>query len=670
MMPAMNTGRCVQSTLLPVLAGLAGVVLGPGLARADGQPAAPETPPATLGDRLAPPPAAEPKAAERGIRPPASPAEAMAAFHVLEGWVRALRAPEEGDMVEPGGSPPGAACVTLRLDGRVIAMGADLGAGQGAAGSGLRAAAAEAIRQTLANNPVPNDALREENLAALGKRLEIGLELAGELIPIRPRTYADVDLELSAGIDGVATRVGEQTRAVFPSFCRRANQLAGDALAISFATAASDPSLGLRTMQESQPGEAGPKLGASFYRFATVHLSQGRAGEPPIFLYRGGRVVDERDLSMGELRQWGGELAGNLVHWQRAWKKGEAPPGTYWPWLDKRDPPHATAREVAVAAYALARYARTLGVDDGLRREAAEAAASMRAELADARAMPQDGPADPAALAFTVLAAMEASASDAGAASLREGCEKSLAAFYAPSSGWSAEVPPGLRGLAAFALVEAASRAGESERGARLASAEAAVRSVYAETPPGQLVSHLPWLGWAELSLARQKKVAPAAVEPLRAARARAWEVQVRGSDADESTRDLVGGIVFPGAATPIPGAQSARVLAFFATMLGRPEFTAAAETPREMLRVLSGMRFLRQLTVRPESAHDAPDRAAALGGVCMSPWDQRQPPEATAVTLLGALETLRGCEAAGERLQALQKSVPGVQKPAPGAKK
>jgi hypothetical protein len=80
--------------------------------------------------------------------------------------------------------------------------------------------------------------------------------------------------------------------------------------------------------------------------------------------------------------------------------------------------------------------------------------------------------------------------------------------------------------------------------------------------------------------------------------------------------------------------------------MLGDQRLTEDAEVPQETMRLLESLRFLRQLTADEAECHMYKDPAKALGGVRNSLFDQRMPPEATAMTLLAVCETIKSLEA------------------------
>src|SRR5690606_29748555 len=146
-----------------------------------------------------------------------------------------------------------------------------------------------------AEQGIPNDALRNERLRMMADRLTLGIELAGPLTPFAPTTYAEAEAALSPGTDGVAVRVGEEIRGMFPAMMLSTNMLPHEALANRAAAALGNAAAGLE-----EPGKLAERHGVVFYRFETVHLAQSGRGSAPTFLRRGGRLVLQEQLTAAE----------------------------------------------------------------------------------------------------------------------------------------------------------------------------------------------------------------------------------------------------------------------------------------------------------------------------------------------------------------------------------
>lgn len=557
-------------------------------------------------------------------RPP-SPAATMAAYRLVESWVRAWETPADAgaaglERIGEDGAIGGAA-VTLRLAGRVIGRGSDLGGGAESVWRAARQAMAEADRRL----PRGSGLLAEEALRETTGQVMISLELAGQPLAIvpTPATYSDAAVALAPGLDGVAVRLGAAGRvgAVFPGRMLASNMLGGTALSQAAAEAGGDAALGL-----VEPKELVERHGASLLRFRVSHLAQTSPGQPPVFLERGRRVVEVGEMTAGALREMADRLYGHLRARMRDINGASQ---VYEPWRDAVSGAPLTSAEVALVGYAAGRYAALSHVD----RSAGEEAAAWAGEVLWRAQRHAEGAAlkgVEGAIAAALLAASGETLSEAALGLLREA--------YTREDGFAERVPPAARGAIALGLVRAAAESDEMRE-----VAERAVRAAFRETPEGQLVSQMPWLGWAEVGLARGEDV-PAAVA-LRRMRERVWEHQLTAAVAGRDDLDLVGGIVFTKGRTAIPTWQAARPLAFIATMLGDGRLTEEGEFNSELVRLLTSLRFLRQLQVDESAMWMYPNPELAMGGIRASVWDQRMPIEASALTLLAVCETLEALE-------------------------
>jgi hypothetical protein len=187
--------------------------------------------------------------------------------------------------------------------------------------------------------------------------------------------------------------------------------------------------------------------------------------------------------------------------------------------------------------------------------------------------------------------------------------------------------------------------------------AERALRAIYRETRESDLVAQMPWLYFAEETLANGRDQIPAAPS-LRNVRDMIIKHQLTDADAGDEGLDLIGGIVYTRNGAALPTAQSARAIAFLCAAVADSRVTSTSESITQLSPALSGLRFLRQLTMDPASAHIAIAPTIAIGGVQSAAWDTSQPIEATAISLLAACEML-------DALDDLAKTP--VEGPAPG---
>lgn len=566
----------------------------------------------------------------------------MRLYQRLDGWVRGWSVPGENDA---GGGPDvaglSAAAVTLRYDGEVVGRGVDVSGGV----RSLALAAAQAMSAARAKLPIERDALFEQHLRAAAGRMTISLEVAGPWVPIAPAEWSDAAAELAPGLDGAAARLGARAGAVFPSMMLASNMDPGRGLASAVSRATDDATLILKP-----PGELAQELGATFYRFRTAHLAQPGPGEVPVFLRRGGRTIELRELDEAELRRWADGLADNLMkrRWPGVEKYGLQ--GTYDPVSGKYEASHASPADQALVAVSLVQYGETPGMDSAASHRARTAAAAILADLGTVEEGESGLEDDPAAhgLAWVALRAVGADAPDAvlAEATAHGPALRRMFGLYDANLRQAMEDRPSRAAVTVWALARRCVERAEAEP-----VVEARLRALYRDVEPGQLASLMPWLGWSELAWARFEKepgVPPtiSAAVALREMRTLMWEHQLRAEDLPFDQRDLAGGIVFTAARHPAPNWHSARPLAFVATMLSDPRLTDEKETTREIVRLLASLRFLRQLSAGEAEGCLYADSARARWGVRVSLWDQRMPVDATAMTLMAVCETLRSLDA------------------------
>ncbi len=569
---------------------------------------------------------APPRAAPLDLSPPA-PDASMAAYEAVESWVRAWEVPPQASL--RGLERMGGAAVTLRQEQLIIGRGVSFSAGPGAVAEATRAALAQSRDKLL----VGRDALAQEHLHKAAGLLRISVELAGPLIPIQPALFVDVDTQLQPGLDGVAVRLGEKVGGVFPAAMLVMNMSPSESLTSAISETSGDPTLAVRTDPRGQPGALAKTQGAVFYRFRVAHVAQVGDAGAPAFLFRGGKVVEMSALDRGGLERFAALLASNLRTRIERDQGRLSVRGIVLPFQGRYEETASPLLDEVMTAAALARYARVM-MTHGPEPSLAEELLRQTAPAAGDEAV--------AAAAWVVAAAqvgdVEAAATD------RARIGGVLATAYDAETGWMAELPEASRGLIALALVLESQSPGldEMEKGVRAARAAGAMASIYRDTPPARLVAQMPWLGMAEL--ARPKVEAAAALRDLRA---QVWKHQLTDEDASAEAPDLVGGIVFTSARNPLPTWQTVRPVLLLAQMNRDERVTSTEEALRDLGNLLRAVRFLRQLSVDHYSGYAA---AVGRGGVRSSLWDQRQPVEATAMTLWTVCEVLETVRELGER--------------------
>ena len=599
----------------------------------------------------------------------------MAAFRAVEAWVRAWKVPTLTDA--PALAPTTGACVTLRLNGEVIGRGEAVSSALAAHAADqtdlVRRAAAEAIEQATPRLSVPNDAMREQAIGELAKGITISLELAGPFTLTEPNTWGDVDGTWKPGLDGVAVQARGAANApqvvppvvAFPSTMLAANMIPSRAMSSVVARAIGE---GGAAAALDEPKKLRVEHGLRMYRFRVTHLAQTRADAPPEFLHRGARLIAAgAAMTVGELQAMATSLATHLTKRVEIHQKqlGERPrfvvPSTG---QESSDSP----LQKFLVAYALTEYIAhpRYGSSFDLREECrgyvsavrfedetgelgAPALAGMSPAGADGHGSGFRGSARRRALQNRLLV---------GGAIPEKGDKWDDAAFIRALDLDSAS--PAVRAMILLYAIQVADGNGASAA-EWCEACERRLRAIYAEGDGANVVSAMPWLGWAERQLywtkgelgIEQGKDLPGAIA-LRRMRDLCWQHQFSLSDAGGPAgddADMIGGIVFTnavaeGRSSPYPTWQSVRPLTFIASMLVDDRLTEKLERPREIVRLMAALRFLRQLQVDESSAWMYANPGAAMGGIRASVWDSSQPVEASALTLLCIVETLKSLEA------------------------
>lgn len=595
-----------------------------------------------------------------------APADCLAAFAALDGWVRSGVTPDTPSPIDPSGAT--GVSVTLRLGGRIVGRatvmagdanegpsgGASGGAPGGASedtapeGETLWSAARLAIADARERIPGERDATREADLREAFTRVAIDAQFGGRLTPLLGETVDDAAIAVNPGVEGVAVRVGARLRAHMPGLMLSTNTTPAQSLTALCADL-DVPRLALGALRAEH--------GVTAYRFPAQHLAQPAPGEPARFLFRGGRVVGDSEVSAAALRALADRIATHLL--ARAWPTGRGGAdearskgllGDYLPWLDRHEPLIAPPAQQALAAYALMRRSKTEGVSP---KTASGSDALARRIIRDMEsAAGEDGATlmDAGASGMFVLAALAAGEGDPGEA-LASATARAAAMKVSDSfgdQGWDESLTPPARAVIAAALVQLSrlTKQGDAMWISPDRAAEATL-ALYRDTPEGRLVGLMPWLGWAALELCAPPAdlpVAPALIDM----RETLWRHQLVPEDVMPDSPDLVGGIVFTSGRTPLPTWQTARPIAFVATMLADPRLTPRDQATAQLASLSRSLRFLMQLTADEATGHMEVDRGRSLGGVRESLWNQRMPVDASAMTLLAVCEALRAVDALG----------------------
>lgn len=553
-----------------------------------------------------------------------TPSDAMEAYRTVRGWVDAGGIDGMVDDVGPVSDTEGlrAACVTMRLDGRVI------GRGLSWAGDGrdLLVSAQRAWQRGV-----------ESVGAVIGERaaaIALDIELGGEFVPLVGETELDFLSQINPGIDGIAVRAGERIGVTFPGQMLASGWSAQQALMHAIAPLEL-PQVDFGTLRN--------RYGLVVYRFETEHLAQPESGAEPVFLHRCGRRVSMGEVSGARILGAAGEAA--LFLERLAWP-GPEPHGIrgdYDPIADSYAPAIAPPASQAIAAWALSVYAQTPGVDAAESARALRSARETLSEFTLATEFEDDPGLDPGALALWLVAMEESGGAGVyGEGEAAERIEKFAEDARAGLLGLADDAerfdaqPGVIRAMVALSL----SYGGDEDS---VGKAKEIARWLYVETAPGDLVALMPWLGLASERLAADGKIG--AEGALREMRSVIERFTIHGEEADAGTDDLVGGVVFTRGRTPLPSWQSLRPVSFLAAMIGDDRLTGAHERGASWLSLVESLRFAMQLQVDETAGHMFVRPEAARGGVRLALWDQRCSVNATALALVSWCEALQSAE-------------------------
>jgi hypothetical protein len=566
-------------------------------------------------------------------KPDPDAADVVAAYMAARSWIDDFDLPAPGDtaaMVSIGDAT--GVCVILRHSGRVIGTGTD------STGDGLmvRRATGRALGQVLGDPAVA--ALPAGQVASPGRALTLQLEVAGALVPLIGRTFADIAGQLEPGLDGVAIRRGERLAMLFPARVR-ANNTAGRLERLLPALAVD---VGLAVMPLP---ELAQRFDVSMYRFRTIDLAQATPRRPPYQTTRGDVLVLDEAVTPESIEQLARGIAEHLAASFAQVGEPVGLMGTYQPLSDRYEPLIAPPMEQALAAWALSRYGRLPSLD----AETAARVQALAAGLLEDLSVVAPGETDPlesaVACAAIVHAALEHPTFLAGDRAPR----LFLEAAARVGSGWTRHdgfvdideqvpVPPHARALVASAMCRLLA---SDVTTVDDSTARGALDAAWESVPPHGRVALLPWIGWGEADYAA------ATGRPVAAAQLRAMRDLLDGARLDRVTLlktggpDLAGGFDLSRRRTGLATSQSLRPAAMLAWMIRHPEFTAPDEAPLALGRMLQTMRFITQLAVRDSLLWSCPYPERARGGIRQATWDWDQPVPAQALALVTATEML-----------------------------
>ncbi len=321
---------------------------------------------------------------------PASPAslaltaptddEALTAFLAAREWLDADQLPDVESAAARVELPETTAvCVLLRLDGRVVGAGDDARVdGNDSGALMVRRATGRAVAQALGDETI------RSVRASLGDRITKGLsleiELAGSVSPLLGRTIAEAAMRVEPGVDGLAVlRAGVTTRAFPGRLLAYDLALRADATITNLLRTAGLPAKDLTEFAAADRVSLG--------RFRSTRLRQATPSASPCAVTRSGRVIEESEVTPAFTRtlatQLTARLAGQVLpRVPTDASKGVLLLGTYSASSERYDPPSASDRDAAFAAFALSRAAASSGIPQPTRMRANAQALALARTLA------------------------------------------------------------------------------------------------------------------------------------------------------------------------------------------------------------------------------------------------------------------------------------------------
>jgi len=318
--------------------------------------------------------AATPPNTEAAANQRPSEVDALAAYLAARAWLDADALPSE-DSPEARVPLTGvtAACVLLRLDGRLVASGEAAlptptltGASANEQGVLLRRAVGRAVAKALSDSTIAS--VRAAVGDKVTARLSLEVELAGPVRPLIGRTIAEASLRVAAGDEGLALLRAERCYRAYPSRLLAADIASRPDRAITALLL--EAGLPVKDLNAFTAEER-----VSLGRFDTIRLRADSPAAAPSTVTRAGRVIETFELSPRRLQAMSAQLASRLAGQVVARVPGDAAKGvallgTLNPTADAYAPPFATTRDAALGALALAAAARSAEIPAATRARA------------------------------------------------------------------------------------------------------------------------------------------------------------------------------------------------------------------------------------------------------------------------------------------------------------
>ena len=628
---------------------------------------------------------------------------ALTAHRLIEEWVAAGKVDEEGDRTEIAVSGLSAVRVTLRWSGFVMGSGEvevpgaveramtgsntlsniDLYLIVARATSMALTDAGQALADSKAKGMqlVPDAANKgPANIAELGPLLQADLQLACRLEPIRLAPGPSASGRAPAARSPQGGDATEVLARFVPDFHGlRMTRLPDGATGKAAATAgirgdATVPESAWVWPANAVAGNISPRSqliqllseigytaqdldkvgrigGPGLARFEVIHVVRPAADQPVARLVRGSKILPATSLDTRTLEGMAQRLTRFLT---RRTREDGVMVGVYHPVNDRYDPPTAQRHEAALAAYALGRQAALLvqqRAADAQILEAQQGAKKLIDPLIKNLVAEGRGD-DPAAMALVVMTIVESPGMEDRKRERDQLVDllmkmRSDDGAFRTGPGADAEPVPGpTQALIVASLAALQAQTRNATLGQMVRQSQALL---WARPEPAYLAAMVPWLLYGELKLHGTDDPADKLLQARYEARLKAIEAVGQAIQSKQVTvpptdgpADVVGGFNLgehPPEAFPAPDWRTAQMLAFTAAALREPSLTSQDKFVQRLLDCGLAARFVAQLMFDEPGCYFARGREQTMGGVRLSPWDNRVGPVAAAMALLGVTE-------------------------------
>lgn len=572
-------------------------------------------------------------------------ATARQTFAVAQNWMRRAKAPAEALPIEVTGLA--AVHVTIRESGPTVGqftVAIDNPLASADANEAPTTDAMELVRRAL-------DGAITEAAASLGRRaldlrkqpdrFQLDIQFATNIRQVRVNRLDELPKRIHVSEHGLAmSRAGNYAWA-FPG-----NSIAANADLKSQLNRL----LGKLALPLAELPRIGIRNGIDLYVFDTIHLAELPVTRTVVELSRGTIDRPTDPMPQKQINALADRIAERLISRQR--RDGRFV-GPYEPSADQFSLPIAREVDSALAAYVLARRAKLPTLGESHRKEAEKhaslAVAAITAAIPDNAAIRSETQVGEvlAPTSMALLAMLEAPAGAAVDPGVRLRLATVIRAMQQPD-GWMNSRIGGEPRDASFehTCIAAAALARQyqnSREDGLLVAVHALLTAIDKRIEKSDAVGYanaMPWLASAHIDLARLAKPAPtfekfvAALPSVRKLQITPW-----GADFAKRAADTAGGYVFGLSLSEEPTASSATVMAGLAISIRTPDAVPVKDRESAVLAGALGARFIDRLVLNADEAYYVRNPAQAVGGVRAAPWDNRQPPTATAHALLALTE-------------------------------